>query len=143
MQLDLFGGTQSLAACGQVPQALDVEAEMRRQEQILLTRQRLLRDAQLRLAAQRLWGFPNLVRNPDAAWASLRGKPFDLQVSLLCWPGYYLVRTGADGAQRIALRVRPGCDGNPAIPAAVQVLTSLAPVSLAPCPGPHPQYEAT
>ena len=144
VQLDFFArAPQGAAPRNGDADALDVEAELRRQDEARLARLALLRDAQLRLAARRLWGFPNVVRNPDGPWASLRGGAFDLRLSLLCWPGYYLVRAGADGVQRVTLHVRPGCDGNPALSAAVQVLADLAPVSLAPCTSPHIRYEAS
>lgn len=148
IQLDLFAGAPPSAAAGGAAPApaaatgLDIEAELRRQEEARLARHGLLRNAQLRLAALRLWGLPNVVRNPDGPWASLRGKAFDLQASLLCWPGYYTVRAGADGALRITLHVRPGCAGTPALDQAAEVLAGLAPVSFAPCATPRIQHEA-
>jgi len=118
-------------------------AEQQRQEDAWHARQDLLRAAQLRLAVQRLWGFPNMIRNPDGPWQDLRGRAYDLTASRQCWPAYYLVRAGADGAQRVTVHVRPGCDGIPAIEWAAAVLTGLAPVSVAPCADPHPRHEAS
>lgn len=146
IQLDFFAGASPDAPAridaAHDANALDVATELHRQEEAQLARHTLLRDAQLRLAARRLWGFPNIVRNPDGPWTSLQGKAFDLQVSLLCWPGYYTVRAGTNGAQRITLHVRPGCDGIPALTQAAEILANLAPVSLAPCATPHIQHEA-
>ncbi|MGI4939744.1 MAG: hypothetical protein ACRYHQ_04115, partial [Janthinobacterium lividum] len=97
----------------------------------------------LGLAAQRLWGFPNMVRNPDGPWQHLRGQAYDLHASRRCWPAYYLVRAGADDMQRVTLHVRPGCDGIPAIKRAAAVLAGLAPVSVMACTAPHPRHEAS
>ena len=143
-QLSLFAEVGAAAAvdASAVP-GLDLLAEQQRQEDAWHARQDLLRAAQLRLAVQRLWGFPNMIRNPDGPWQDLRGRAYDLTASRQCWPAYYLVRAGADGAQRVTVHVRPGCDGIPAIEWAAAVLTGLAPVSVAPCADPHPRHEAS
>ena len=137
-QLSLFPGADDAAAPG-----LDLLEEQQRQEDAWHARQDLLRAAQLRLAAQRLWGFPNAVRNPDGPWRDLRGRAYDLCLSRQCWPAYYLLRAGADVAQRITVHVRPGCDGIPAVGRAAAVLAELAPVDVAPCTAPHPRWEAS
>ncbi len=137
-QLSLFPGADDAAAPG-----LDLLEEQQRQEDAWQARQDLLRAAQLRLAAQRRWGFPNAVRNPDGPWADLRGRAYDLTASRQCWPAYYLVRVGADGAQRVTVHVRPGCDGIPAIECATAVLAGLASVSVAACDLLHPRHEAS
>ena len=117
--------------------------EQQRQEDAWHARQDLLRAAQLRLAVQRLWGFPNMVRNPDGPWQDLRGRAYDLTASRQCWPAYYLVRAGADGAQHLTVHVRPSCDGMLAIERAAAVLAELAPVSVAACDLSHPRHEAS
>ena len=122
---------------------LDLLAEQQRQENAWHARQDLLRAAQLRLAVQRLWGFPNMVRNPDGPWQDLRGRAYDLTASRQCWPAYYLVRVSADGAQRVTVHVRPGCDGIPTIQRAAAVMAALALVSVAACTAPHPRHEAS
>jgi len=122
---------------------LDPLAEQQRAEDARHARQDLLRAAQLRLAAQRLWGFPNLVRNPDGPWGDLCAQAYDLHASRQCWPAYYLVRAGADGTQRITVHIRSGCDGIPAVPRAAAVLADLAPVSITACTLPHPRHEAS
>ena len=137
-QLNLFPAVNDAAAPG-----LDLLEEQQRQEDAWHARQDLLRAAQLRLAAQRLWGFPNAVRNPDGPWKDLRGRAYDLTASRQCWPAYYLLRAGADAAQRITVHVRPDCDGIPAIGRAAAVLAELAPVGVAPCTAPHPKWEAS
>jgi len=121
----------------------DPLAEQQRQEDAWHARQDLLRAAQLRLAVQRLWGFPNMVRNPDGPWQDLRGRAYDLTTSRQCWPAYYLVRAGADGAQHLTVHVRPSCDGIPAIERAAVVLAGLASVSIAACALSHPRHEAS
>ncbi len=137
-QLSLFPGVDDTAAPG-----LDLLEEQQRQEDAWQARQDLLRAAQLRLAAQRLWGFPNAVRNPDGPWRDLRGRAYDLCLSRQCWPAYYLLRAGADVAQRITVHVRPGCDAIPAVGRAAALLAELVPVSVAPCTAPHPKWEAS
>jgi hypothetical protein len=122
---------------------LDPLAEQQRQEDAWHARQDLLRAAQLLLTVQRLWGFPNLVRNPDGPWQDLRGRAYDLTASRQCWPAYYLVRVSADGAQRVTVHVRPGCDGIPTIQRAAAVMAALALVSVAACTAPHPRHEAS
>ena len=121
----------------------DLVAEQQRREDAWRARQDLLRDAQLRLAAQRLWGFPNMVRNPDGPWQDLRGRAYNLAASRQCWPAYYLLCAGADGTQRVTVHVRPGCGGIPAVSRAAAVLGGLAPVSVATCTAPHPRHEAS
>ena len=122
---------------------LDLVEEQRRHEEAWHARQGLLRAVQLRLAAQRLWGFPNMVRNPDGPWQDLRGRAYDIYLSRRCWPAYYLVRAAGTGVQRITIHVRPGCDGIPAVPCATAVLAELAPVSVVPCISLHAQHEAS
>ena len=143
-QLSLFPdmAEPSTADAPAVP-GLDLLAEQRRHEEAWHARQELLRAVQLRLAAQRLWGFPNMVRNPDGPWQDLRGRAYDIDRSRQCWPAYYLVRAAAAGVQRISIHVRPGCDGIPAVPWATAVLARLAPVSVVACTALHPQYEAS
>ena len=128
--LSLFVDTvdAAVAADGSVTPSLDLLTEQQRQEDPWHARQDLLRVVQLRLAAQRLWGFPNMLRNPDGPWSDLRGRAYDLTVSRQCWPAYYLLRAGDDGAQRITLHVRPGYGGIPVIERAAAVLAELAPV---------------
>ncbi len=144
-QLSLFtDGAGAVAA----PDALaapcvDLVDEQQRAEDAWHARQDLLRAAQLRLAAERLWGFPNMVRNPDGPWGDLCGRAYDLTASRQCWPAYYLVRPGADDIQRITVHVRVGCDGIPAVPRAAAVLADLAPVSIAACTLAHPRHEAS
>ena len=144
-QLSLFTNLVGAVATSDDKAApgLDVLDEQRRQEDAWHERQGLLRDAQLRLAAQRLWGFPNLVRNPDGPWQDLRGRACDIQLSRQCWPAYYLVRAGADGVQRITVHVRPGCDGIAAVSRAAAVLGELVPVSTLACTAPHPRHETS
>jgi len=144
-QLSLFADGAGAVAAPDASAApcLDLVDEQQRAEDAWHARQDLLRAAQLRLAVQRLWGFPNLVRNPDGPWQDLRGRAYDLTASRQCWPAYYLVRAGADGAQRVTVHVRPGCDGMPAIERAAAVLAGLAPVSIASCADPHPRHEAS
>lgn len=144
-QLSLFADmVDDAAAVGATAEpGLDLVEEQQRQEDAWHARQGLLRGAQLGLAAQRLWGFPNAVRNPDGPWGDLRGRAYDLTASRQCWPAYYLLRAGADGVQRITVHVRTGCDGIPAVARAAAVLAELAPVSVIPCTAPHPQYEAS
>ena len=144
-QLNLFADAldNEAGVAASVVSDLDPLAEQQRQEDAWHARQDLLRAAQLRLAAQRLWGFPNLVRNPDRPWQDLRGRAYDLTASRQCWPAYYLVRAGDDGVQRVTVHVRPGCDGIPAIERATTVLADLAPVSVASCTAPHPRHEAS
>lgn len=122
---------------------LDLVEEQRRHEEAWHARQDLLRAVQLRLAAQRLWGFPNMVRNPDGPWQDLRGRAYDIDLSRRCWPAYYLVRAAGAGVQCITLHVRPGCDGIPSVSCATTVLAELAPVSVVSCTAPHPRYEAS
>ena len=144
-QLSLFAdgaGTVAAPDASAAP-CLDVVDEQQREEDAWRARQDLLRAAQLRLAAQRLWGFPNLVRNPDGPWQDLRGAACDPHAARQCWPAYYLVRAGADGIQRITVHVRPGCDAIPAVPRAAAALAGLAPVSTVACTALHPQYEAS
>jgi hypothetical protein len=64
-QLSLFPDTVAVAGDAAAAPGLDLLYEQQRQEDAWRARQDLLRAAQLRLAAQRLWGFPNAVRNPD------------------------------------------------------------------------------
>jgi hypothetical protein len=144
-QLSLFAdGTRAVAAPdASAAPCLDPLAEQQRAEDAWRARQDLLRAAQLGLAAQRLWGFPNIVRNPDGPWQNLRGQAYDLHASRKCWPAYYLVRADADDAQRITVHVRPGCDGIPAIQRAAAALAGLAPVSVAACTLSHPRHEAS
>ena len=73
-QLSLFPDTVAAVSDAAAASGLDLMDEQQRQEDAWRTRQGLLRAAQLRLAAQRLWGFPNAVRNPDGPWADLRGQ---------------------------------------------------------------------
>ena len=144
-QLSLFADRVDAAAAvdaSAVPD-LDPLAEQQRQEDAWHARQDLLRAAQVCLAVQRLWGFPNMVRNPDGPWQDLRGRAYDLTASRQCWPAYYLVRVGSDGTQRVTVHVRPNCEGIPAIERAAAVLTGLAPVSIASCADPHPRHEAS
>ncbi len=144
-QLSLFAdaaGTVAAPDASAVP-CLDPLAEQQRAEDAWRARQDLLRAAQLSLAAQRLWGFPNIVRNPDGPWQNLRGQAYDLHASRECWPAYYLVRADADDIQRVTVHVRPGCDGIPAIQRAAAVLAGLAPVSVAACTLSHPRHEAS
>ena len=144
-QLSLFADAVDGAAAADASAApgLDLLAEQQRQKDAWHARQDLLRAVQLRLAAQRLWGFPNMVRNPDGPWSALRGRAYDLTASRQCWPAYYLLRAGDDGVQRITLHVRPGCGGIPAIERATAVLAELAPVSIALCTAPHPWHESS
>ncbi len=144
-QLSLFADAAGAVAAPDASAApcLDPLAEQQRAEDAWHARQDLLRAAQLGLAAQRLWGFPNMVRNPDGPWGDLRGRAYDLTASRQCWPAYYLVRAGADGAQRITVHIRSGCDGIPAVPRAAAVLTGLAPVSVVACTALHPRHEAS
>ena len=143
-QLSLFSdAVNPLAADISVVPGLDVLEEQRQHEEAWNARQELLRAVQLRLAAQRLWGFPNMVRNPDGPWQDLRGRAYDIDLSRRCWPAYYLVRAADAGVQRITIHVRPGCDGIPAVPCATAVLAGLAPVSVVPCTFLHPQHEAS
>lgn len=144
-QLSLFADAvdAAVAADGSAVPGLDLLAEQQRQEDAWQARQDLLRAVQLRLAAQRLWGFPNMVRNPDGPWGDLRGRAYDLTASRQCWPAYYLLRAGDDGAQCIIFHVRPGCGGIPAIERATAVLAELAPVSVAACVAPHPRHESS
>jgi len=142
-QLSLFPDTVAAVSDAAAASGLDLMDEQQRQEDAWRARQGLLRAAQLRLAAQRLWGFPNAVRNPDGPWADLRGRAYDLHASRGCWPAYYLLRAGDDGAQRITVHVRPGCDGIPAVARAAAVLAEVAPVSVVPCDAPHPRWEAS
>ena len=138
-QLSLFADAPDASATP----GLDLVDEQQRQEDAWRARQDLLRAAQLGLAAQRLWGFPNMVRNPDGPWRDLRAQAYDLHASRGCWPAYYLVRAGADDIQRVTVHVRPGCDGIPAIERAAAVLAGLAPVSVVACTAPHPRHEAS
>ena len=144
-QLSLFADPVSAVATpdDRTALGLDVLDEQRRQEDAWHARQSLLRAAQLGLVAQRLWGFPNLVRNPDGPWQDLRGRACSVQLSRQCWPAYYLVRAGADGVQRITVHVRPGCDGITAVSRAAAVLGELAPISVAACTALHPRHEAS
>ncbi len=144
-QLSLFAdGTGAVAAPdASAALCLDLVDEQQRAEDAWRARQDLLRAAQLGLAAQRLWGFPNIVRNPDGPWQNLRGQAYDLHASRECWPAYYLVRADADAIQRVTVHVRPGCDGIPAIERAAAVLAGLAPVSVAACTLSHPRHEAS
>ena len=143
-QLNLFPNAAEppVADASGVP-GLDLVEEQRRHEEAWHARQDLLRAVQLRLAAQRLWGFPNMVRNPDGPWQDLRGRAYDIDLSRRCWPAYYLVRGAGAGVQRITIHVRPGCDGIPAVPCATTVLAGLALVSVVPCTSLHPQHEAS
>ncbi len=143
-QLSLFpDAADPPAADASIVPGLDLLDEQRRHEEAWLARQDLLRAVQLRLAAQRLWGFPNMVRNPDGPWQDLRGRAYDIDLSRRCWPAYYLVRAAATGVQHISIHVRPGCDCIPAVPGATTVLAGLAPVSVVACTAPHPQFEAS
>ncbi len=144
-QLSLFADAAEAVAAPDASAApyLDLVDEQQRAEDAWRARQDLLRAAQLGLAAQRLWGFPNIVRNPDGPWQNLRGQAYDLHASRECWPAYYLVRAGADDIQRVTVHVRPGCDGIPAIECAAAVLARLAPVSVAACILLHPRHEAS
>jgi hypothetical protein len=143
-QLSLFPNAAAppVADASVVP-GLDLLDEQRRHEEAWHARQDLLRNVQLRLAAQRLWGFPNMIRNPDGPWQDLRGRAYDIDLSRRCWPAYYLVRVATTGVQRITIHVRLGCDGTPAVPCAAAVVAGLAPVSVVPCTAPYPQYEAS
>jgi len=143
-QLSLFPDAAAPpAADASVVPGLDLLDEQRRHEEAWHARRDLLRTVQLRLTAQRLWGFPNMVRNPDGPWQDLRGRAYDIDLSRRCWPAYYLVRAAAAGIQRITIHVRPGCDGIPAVPHATAVLAGLAPVSVVACTAQHSQYEAS
>ncbi len=144
-QLSLFADTDDAATTVDAPAALDLDVveEQQRQEHAWRSRQDLLRAAQLALAAQQLWGFPNLIRNPDGPWQDLRGAACDPHASRQCWPAYYLVRAGADDIQRITVHIRPGCADIPAIERAAAVLAGLAPVSIAACTLSHPRHEAS
>ncbi len=144
-QLSLFAdGAGAVAAPdASVAPCFDLVDEQQRAEDAWHARQDLLRIAQLGLAAQRLWGFPNMVRNQDGPWQDLRGRAYDLTASRQCWPAYYLVRAGADDIQRVTVHVRPSCDGIPAIQRAAAVLAKLAPVSIAACTLSHPRHEAS
>ncbi len=145
LQLNLFADAVDGDAAVDALAVPDVDwvAEQQRQEDAWHARQDLLLAAQLRLVAQRLWGFPNMVRNPDGPWRDLRGRAYDLHASRQCWPAYYLVRAGADGIQHITVHVRPCCDGIPAVRRAAAVLDELAPVSIVACTAPHPRHEAS
>jgi hypothetical protein len=145
LQLSLFADAPGAAAAADAPDApgLDVVEEQQRQGNAWHSRQDLLCAAQLALAAQQLWGFPNLIRNPDGPWQDLRGAACDPHASRQCWPAYYLLRAGADGIQRITVHVRPGCGDIPAVPRAAAALAGLAPVSTVACTALHPQYEAS
>ena len=143
-QLSLFpDATAPPAADASVVPDLDLLDEQRLHEEAWHARRDLLRTVQLRLAAQRLWGFPNMVRNPDGPWQEMRGRAYDIDLSRRCWPAYYLVRAASTGIQRITVHVRSGCDGIPAVPHATAVLAELAPVSVVACIAPHPLYEAS
>ncbi len=143
-QLSLFADLVEDAAVGvAAAPGLDLMKKQQRQEDAWHARQGLLRAAQLALAAQQLWGFPNAVRNPDGPWQDLRGRAYDLHASRLCWPAYYLLRARADGVQRITVHVRTGCGGIPAAARAAAVLADLTPVSVVACTAPHPRYEAS
>ncbi len=144
-QLDLFAGAVPVAATLPIAarQELDVVAEALRQEAARLERNAVLRAAQLRLMAQGLWGFPNLVRNPDAPWRQCRGLLLDWPTTITCWPASYVVRATGDAGLTITLRIRPGADVNPAVPRAAAILADLGPVSLVPSTLPVEAYEAS
>ena len=144
-QLSLFADGAGAVAAPDASAApcLDLVDEQQRAEDAWHARQDLLRAAQLGLAAQRLWGFPNMVRNPDGPWQDLRAQAYDLHASRGCWPAYYLVRAGDDDIQRVTVHVRSGCDGIPAIERAAAVLVRLAPVSVVTCTALHPRHEAS
>jgi len=145
-QLDLFtGATTAVAATlpdAGIGQELDVVAEALRQEAARLERNAFLRTIQLRLMKQGLWGFPNLVRNPDGPWRECRGRLLDWPTTISCWPASYVVRAAGDAGLAITLRVRPGASANPAVPHAAALLADLGPVSLVPSTLPIEAYEA-
>ncbi len=60
-QLSLFPDMVAAASDAAVASGLDLVDEQQRQEDAWHARQDLLRAAQLRLAAQRLWGFPKAI----------------------------------------------------------------------------------
>ncbi len=141
-QLDLFHPTATNAAGGGTSNQPPQNDEEPLQQLLLEARLSLLRDVQLRLIRLGLWGFPNVIRNPDGPWKEYRASILDLQARRACWPATYILRAGTDGIHRFAIRVRPGCDGNPAVPRAADVMAGLAPVSLAQWDGVIGEYEA-
>jgi len=143
-QLDLFGGAATSAAAGAAAvQEYDLVAEDLRQQALLQIRRDLLRRVQLRLLGAGLWGLPNIIRNPDGPWKEYRSGILNIQARLRCWPATYILRADADGVQRFTLRVRSGCDDNPAIPRASEAMAELAPVSITPWTGQSDEYEAS
>ena len=145
-QLDLFVGAATPAAttvpATEADRELDVVAEALRQEAARLERHAFLRNVQLRLMSQGLWGFPNLVRNPGGPWRECRGLLLDWPTTVACWPASYVVRAAGDAGLAITLRIRPGADANPAVPRAAAALADLGPVSLVPSTLVVEAYEA-
>jgi hypothetical protein len=145
-QFDLFMGAATPSAATlpdvEIGQELDLVAEALRQEAARLERNAVLRTIQLRLMKQGLWGFPNLIRNPDGPWRECRDLLLDWPTTISCWPASYVVRAAGDTGFAITLRIRPGASANPAVPRAVAVLADLGPVSLVPSTLHIEAYEA-
>ena len=148
-QLDLFAGAPGAAGpmaaappADRAEPGLDVLAEALRQEAARLARHAFLRDVQLRLMPLGLWGFPNLVRNPEGPWRECRGRLLDWPTTVACWPASYVVRAAGDAGLAITLRVRPGAEASPAVPRAAAALAHLGPVSLVPSTLAVEAYEA-
>lgn len=139
-QLDLF--STATDAVGGTSSGFAATADAEAHQRLLEARYDLLRRAQFRLSGLGLWGFPNMVRNPDGPWTAYRSSMLDLHARLACWPATYILRCGANGIQRFTIRIRPGCDGNLAIPRAAEAMADLAPVRLAPWDGAGDEYEA-
>ncbi len=143
-QLDLFGDAAASTAAGATAvQEYDLVAEDLRRQALLQVRHDLLRRVQLRLSGAGLWGLPNIIRNPDGPWKEYRSSILNIRARFICWPATYILRVDADGLQRFTIRIRPGCDDNPAIPRAAEAMANLASVSIAPWTGESDEYEAS
>lgn len=131
VQLDLFPPPPNDRAEWETSQTFQHGGDPLQRQRLLEARQGLLRAAQLRLAGPRLWGFLNLIRNPDGPWKEYYGSVLDVQAHLGCSPTNYILRLGRDKVHRFTIRVRAGRADNPAIPRAAETMATLAPATLA------------
>jgi hypothetical protein len=88
-----------------------------------------LRLIQERLTAEGLWGYPNLIRNPDGPWKEWQGAAASPDAHNLCWPATYTVREETQIFQ-ITIHVQKACDDNPALTRAKAVLAEISTISM-------------
>lgn len=119
MQLDLLNDTEGGALA-------HPDESRRRQELAGHERRRkeweaswLVRNA---LTPHGLYGYPNLLRNPDGDWTAPSAAKVDRHHHDDCWPALWLINVECSGPPTIFLCPRSGCAEHLAIKRAAEVL---------------------